>query len=193
MRTIAARYALENKVVDKLIICGGSNFGVRYDDQKVFGDQHPTQKTAIFTFEAFARSDFWRKSEAAVIKDALVKNFCQDAGKIFAEMLSATTEENVEFLKIILRRRPMFTGNERIAVLTQLYQMGKALPIFQKAGIVVEPLFVESVLVTYGAPENEWLLTIYDYYKTPKGGKQYPIEKLLLMLSAGESLSPLMS
>ncbi|OGZ84757.1 MAG: hypothetical protein A2528_00370 [Candidatus Staskawiczbacteria bacterium RIFOXYD2_FULL_37_9] len=168
------------EVAERLIITGGSNFGVRYDDQKIL-------KPADFSFVAFANSDFHRKSEAAVIKEILVCDYGVESSRIFAETMSSTTEENAEILKILLRRRPAFTGNESIAILTLLYHMEKALPVFLKAGLVVEPLFVENILADNGQIDR-----VCEYYGTPKGGKQYPLNWMRRLLSNSESLSALM-
>jgi hypothetical protein len=190
MRTRASAIVLRKDIAPRLIISGCSNFGVRYDDEKIFGKDHPTQKTAVFTFEAFADSDYNRKSEAAVIKDMLVKEMMGiDSTKVFAETLSATTEENAEFVKIMLRRRPMFNGNEKIAILTLLYHMERAFPIFKTAGLNVEPLFAENVLCD---DDSKQVDRICEYYKTPKGGKQYDVERIRQLLTQGKSLEELM-
>src|SRR5437868_2955324 len=99
MRTVASAIVLTKGIAPRLMVLGGSNFGVRYDDTAIFNDQHPTQKKPIFTFEAFADSDFHRKSEAAVIKDVLVDRLgAPFSKKILAETLSSTTDENAAFL-----------------------------------------------------------------------------------------------
>jgi len=182
MRTEASALVLMKGIAPRLIISGGSNFGVRYDDSKILAQP-------VFTFEAFAKADFKRKSEATVIKDYLVNEYGADPNKIFAETLSATTEENAEFLKIILRRRPMFTGQEKIGLLTLLYHMEKALPIFQKAGLNVEPLFAENILAEFHIKGIE---EICQYYSSPKGGKQYEINHIHELLKEDKSLAELM-
>lgn len=195
MRTRAAVSVINTSIAPRLMILGGSNFGVRYDDQNIFNAQHPTQKTPIFTFEAFAKSDFHRKSEAAVIKDVLLAKYNVDPGKVLAETLSATTEENAEFLNIILKRRPMFTGNERIGILTLLYHMERALPVFRKAGLNVEPLFAENILAMSDDPINPMpsgnIDQICKYYSTPKSGKQYDVDRIRQLLTEGKSLEEL--
>lgn len=188
MRTEAAAFAFKSGIAPRLMVLGGSNFGVRYDEEKVFGAQHPNQKTPIFTFEAFSDSD-QLQSEAQVIKRGLVKAFDIPSNKVFAETLSATTEENAEFLKIILRRRPMFTGEEKIGLLTLLYHMERALPIFQKAGLNIEPLFAENLLVEKDQKEID---EICQYYSTPKGGKQYPVDQIRQLLTEGKSLEEML-
>lgn len=208
MRTRASVGVIATGIAPCLMILGGSNFGVRYDDKSIFNAQHPTQKTAVYTFEAFAKSDFYRKSEAAVIKDVLVTQYSMNPGQIFAETLSSTTEENAEFLKIILRRRPMFTGNEKIGILTLLYHMEDkidsetgerkpgALSIFRKTGLNVEPLFAENILAMSDDPKNPLpngnINQIYKYYSTPKGGKQYDVDRIRNFLTEGKSLYELM-
>lgn len=189
MRARAAASIVKNGIAPRLIILGGINFGVRYDNQSIFNDRHPTQKSADFSFEAFANSDCMGKSEAAVIKAALVRHYGVDSHKVFAETLSATTEENAEFLKIILKRRPMFTGTEKIGLLTLLYHMERALPIFLKAGLNVQPVFAEDILADEGEDQVNAICT---YYSTPKGGKQYDVDRIRSILSTGRSLAELL-
>jgi hypothetical protein len=182
MRTEASAIVLNTGIAPRLMISGGSNFGVRYNDTEIL-------KPPVFTFEAFANADFNRKSEAAAIKEVLVNEFWLASSQIFAETLSSTTEENAEFVKIMLRRRPMFTGNERLAILTLLYHMEKALPVFRAAGLNVEPLFAENVLADSDPTQIE---RVCQYYSSPKGGKQYPVDRLRQLLTEGKSLSELM-
>ncbi|OGZ69702.1 MAG: hypothetical protein A3D44_00475 [Candidatus Staskawiczbacteria bacterium RIFCSPHIGHO2_02_FULL_42_22] len=203
MRTDASAIVIRKGIAPRLMISGGSNFGVRYDDKKIFNAEHPTQNKAAFTFEAFADADYHRKSEAAVIKDMLVKELGVPSTKVFAETLSATTEENAEFVKIMLKRRPMFTGNEKLAILTLLYHMSDsivkapegdkrkpgALAVFRSAGLNVDPLFAENVLADSGSREIE---RVCEYYKTPKGGKQYDVDRMRDLLTEGKSLTEMM-
>jgi uncharacterized SAM-binding protein YcdF (DUF218 family) len=179
MRTEASAIVLKTGIAPRLIISGGSNFGVRYTDTEIM-------KPPIFSFEAFASSDFTRKSESGVIKDVLVCEFGINADRIFAEGLSATTEENVLFVEILLNRRPMFTGNEKIGILTLLYHMEKAFSVWRRIlGTNVSPLFAENVLAHNDSVNVE---RIVQYYSTPKGGKQYDTEQIRQLLIAGESL-----
>ena len=182
MRTEASALAIKTGITQNLMITGGSNFGVRYDDQQIL-------KPANFSFAALSDADFTRRSEAAVIKDFLVNTYGVESGRIFAETLSATTEENAAFVAILLKRRPAFAGNERVAILTHLYHMEKALPVFVKAGLDVRALFAEDVLAEC---EPSWIKKICEYYSTPKGGKQYPVDKIRQLLTEDRSLIELM-
>lgn len=181
MRTEASAIAVRKGIAQNLMISGGSNFGVRYDDQQLL-------KPANFSFAAFADADFSRKSEAAVIKDFLVNDYGVESSRIFAETLSATTEENAAFVAFILKRRPAFTGNEKIAVLTLLYHMDKALKAFTDVGLEVEPLFAENVLADQ---DPVWIDKLCDYYGTPKGGKQYRVDTIRQLLTNSKSLTAL--
>ena len=198
IRTEASAIVFKKGIAPRLIVLGGSNFGVRYDDEKIYGATHPTQKTPVFTFEAFADSDK-RKSEAAAIKGVLVNEFGIPSNKVMTETLSATTEENVAFLQILLKRRPMFTGNEKIGILTLLYHMSDsvvgdkrkpgALAVFRKAGLNVVPMFAENVLADNDPKEID---RICAYYSTPKSGKQYDVDRIRQLLTEGNSLAALM-
>jgi len=182
MRTEASAFALRTGIAGKLIVVGGSNFGIRYDDEKILAKPD-------FSFSAFANAAYDRDSEAEVIKNWLTFNCDIDPALILPETMSATTEENAEFLKIILRRRPAFTGNEKIAILTLLYHMERALPVFLKVGLQVEPLFAENLLAM---ADSGNIRRVCEYYSTPKGGKQYPVDKIQELLTAGVSLAGLM-
>lgn len=181
MRTEASALAIKKGITQRLMIAGGSNFGVRYHDTELL-------KPPVFTFEAFADADFNRKSEAVVIKDFLVKKYSVQSNKVSAETLSSTTKENAAFVVIILQRRPMFTGNEKIGILTLLYHMERAFADFKNAGLNVEPLFAENVLADDDPKEID---AICKYYSTPKGGKQYPVDHIRQLLTEGKSLEEL--
>lgn len=183
MRTEATAIAFRKGMAKNLMISGGSNFGVRYNDDKILSP-------ANFTFDAFANADFTRKSEAAVIKEFLVHKYGIESSRIFAEGLSATTDENAEFVRILLKRRPAFTDHMRIAIQTQVYHMEKALPVFRRVGLDVYPLFTENLLATKGEKSID---EICQYYEKPKGGKQYPIYRLRHLLSCGTSLEELLT
>ena len=106
-------------------------------------------------------------------------------------------------MKIMLKRRPMFTGNEKLAILTLLYHMSDsivkapegdkrkpgALAVFRSAGLNVDPLFAENVLADSGSREIE---RVCEYYKTPKGGKQYDVDRMRDLLTEGKSLTEMM-
>lgn len=147
MRTMASAIILKTGISPRLMISGGSNFGVRYNDTEIL-------KPPVFSFEAFADADFQRKVE------------------------------------IMLKRRPMFTGSEKIAILTLLYHMEKALPVFRSAGLNVEPLFAENVLADNDPTQID---SVCEYYSTPKGGKQYPVDRIRQLLTNRQSLTPLMA
>ena len=183
MRTEATAFLLSERFAKKAIILGGSNFGIRYNYTEILNSPD-------FSFEAFAGAHYEGDAESIVIKEYLVNIWSIPYYDIFAETLSATTEENAEFLKILLRRRPMFTGKEKIGLLTLLYHMERALPVFKKAGLDVIPIFAEEVLFEQSSSFN--LNEILNYYKTPKGGKQYPVEEIKRLLTQGKSLIELM-
>ena len=182
MRTKASAIAINNGTAMNLMISGGSNFGVRYNDQALLSP-------ANFSFSAFAQANHVRKSEAEVIKDVLIKNHGVPYNRIFTETLSSTTEENADFAKIILKRRPMFTGNEKIGILTLLYHMEKAYPIFLRQ-MECEPLFAENLLAK---DDPVWIEKICEYYATPKGGKQYDVNRIYQLLTEGNNLEEMLS
>jgi len=107
---------------------------------------------------------------------------------MFFEELSATTEENAEILKILLKRST-FAFAKKIAILTLIYHMERALPVFRSTGLEVEPLFTEDLLTLEGEPGIE---KVCQYYSVPKGGKQWPVDKIRELLSSGRSIGELL-
>jgi len=225
MRTRASVGVINAGIAPLLMVLGGSNFGVRYDDSKVFGPQHPTQKTPVFTFEAFAASDYDRESEAAVIKEVLVTNYRVPSEKIRTETISASTEQNARFCINMLMQRPTYAGVKKVGVLTLLYHMERAFPDFQKtllrqriANKVIEeaglgydpkdpnrpelypdleffPVYAEDILAMSDNPTspmpNGNIEQICKYYATPKGGKQYDVDRIRELLVQRRSLANL--
>lgn len=176
LKVRAAATAFRQGKIDKIIVCGGSNFGIRYDDREIL-------KKPDFSFESFARTTP-NESEANIIKKFLIMLGVPEE-KIFGESLSATTQENALFSEIILRRKPMFTGEEDVFVISLLYHLEKGFPIFKEMlkGREVKPLCAENFLA---------LEEVVSYYSTPKGGKQYNVERMREILSSGGSLEEMM-
>ena len=192
LKAEAAAIALKMGITEKMIISGGYNFGVRYNNQEVLTKPD-------FSFSAFAKARREYTSEAAAMAGVILKSSALNPASILLEELSATTEENAAFVAIMLKRTPTFTGVKKIAILTLLYHMERALPIFKKAGLEVEPLFAENLLTLWADKNQEatWKETslnrISEYYKTPRGGKQYDTEQSRQLLSMGKSLQELIS
>jgi hypothetical protein len=168
LKALAAGICWQKEITKKFIISGGYNFGVRYDDNKVL-------KTPDFSFEAFTHARR-KKSEAQIIAEFLHEKFNVPLDAMLLEELSATTEESVEFLKILLKRST-FTFAKRIGVLSLLSHMKYALPLFRSANLNVEPLFAEELLVLEKFGVNK----ICEYYSIPleKKGRAKKIEELL--------------
>ncbi|MBI2050009.1 MAG: hypothetical protein HYT35_00945, partial [Candidatus Staskawiczbacteria bacterium] len=55
-----------------------------------------------------------------------------------------------------------------------------------KAGLNVDPLFAEDLLATKG---KQGISEVYNYYNSPKGGKQYDFEWMRRLLTEGRSLA----
>jgi hypothetical protein len=142
-----------------------------------------------------------------------------ESSKIFVEGLSATTEENAEFALALLRRTPAFQQVQSVGILTLLYHMERALPVFRsaykregikrkafaEAGIedsvqggrfTVRPdlringVFAETLLADSDPSQID---KICQYYTTPKGGKQYNVNQMRKLLTEGKSLYEMMS
>lgn len=176
LKAQAAGIGWQKGIAEKFIISGGYNFWVRYDECQIFSN--PDFSLKAFTL---ARRE---KSEAEVIRNYLIENYQIPEEAIFLEELSTTTEENAEILKILLRR-PTFAFAERIAILTLLFHMERALSIFRKAGLKVEPLFAEDLLVLGGKSRVD---KIFQYYSSSKKGKQWNPGKIRELLLGGRSI-----
>ena len=179
LRARAAAIAYHERISDKFIISGGYNFLVRYSETKIL-------EKPDFSFEAFTKSRGWR-SEADLIKEYMIGLDVSEEA-IFLEELSATTEETAEILKILLKRST-FAFAKKIAISTLIYHMERALPIFRKAGLDIEPLFAEDLLALEGKSGIE---KVCQYYSVPKGGKQWPVDKIRELLSSGRSIGELL-
>lgn len=178
LKAEATALAYKEGIVDKVIVCGGSNFGIRYNDNEILAKPD-------FSFRAFAETNV-SESEAVVIKQFLVEGGVS-AEDIFAEGLSATTEENALFASILLKRRPMFSGEEEVFIISLLYHLERVFSLFKKAIEGAKPLFAEDVLARNGRMDE-----IISYYSTPKGGKQYDIVRMRELLSSGRSLEEML-
>jgi len=176
LKARAAGIAYQMGVVKKFIISGGYNFGVRYDYSRIL-------ETPNFSFEAFALAR-WKKSEAQIIAEFLHEEYNVPLQDMLLEELSATTEENVEFLKILLKRQT-FNFAKRIGVLTLLPHMERALPLFKKANLNVKPIFAEELLVLekYGVDK------ICEYYSIPSDKEEEKMKRIEELISKCKEVS----
>ncbi|MCS7369459.1 MAG: YdcF family protein [archaeon GBS-70-058] len=176
LKARAAGIAYKRGIVKKFIISGGYNFGVRYDYSSIL--EKPN-----FSFEAFALAR-WEKSEAQIIAEFLHEEYKVPLQDMLLEELSATTEENVEFLKTLLKRQT-FNFAKRIGVLTILSHMERALPLFKRANLDVKPLFAEELLILekYGVDK------ICEFYSIPSDKEEEKIKKIEELISKCKEVS----
>jgi hypothetical protein len=179
LKSEAAGIAWKKEIVEKFIISGGHNFNVRYNAEEI--------KEPDFSFKAVTWGQR-EKSEAEVIAEFLGEKYGVPIEAMFLEELSATTEESAEILKILLKRTT-FSFAKKIAILTLIYHMERALPAFRSAGLEVEPLFAEDLLALEG---KSGIDKVCEYYSVPKGGKQWPVDKIRELLSNGRSIGELL-
>lgn len=182
MKTEAAALALRQGLTERMIFSGGYNFKVRYDGSHVLAQPDFSFETVVAAREGWA-------SEAAAMRDVAVSAHEAPLKSIMLEELSMTTEENAIFVNAILRRTT-FADVRRVGLLTMLYHMKHALPIFRThcADLEVEPVFAEDLL----SSDMERCGAIYAYYKTPKGGMQYDIGRMSDLFARGESIGAMM-
>jgi len=180
LKARAAGVAWAKGIGKRFIISGGYNWGVRYDDKQIL--QKPD-----FSFEAFTRARRMGKSEAEAIRDFMREHCGVPEDAMLLEEVSATTEENAQFLKIILER-PAFSEAKGIAILTLIHHMERALPAF-RAIMEVEPLLAEDLLAMQGPI---WIDKICEYYESPKEGKQWDTNKIRELLTNRKSVGELL-
>ncbi len=187
MRTRAAGISYQEGLTRVLVLSGGYNIGVRYDvdlSVPVFGTPNSDRKPN-FSEKAYRKARCYR-SEASVMAEFLRAEYGVPPESIILEEDSRTTKENALSCKGIVDR----SGWKKVALLTQLYHMERALKTFWDAGVQVSPLFAEDLLPL----ENGcWIDKICEYYSVPKGGKQWDTEKIRELLSKGESVEPLLA
>lgn len=180
LKARAAGVAWARGIAKRFIISGGYNWGVRYDDEQILPKPD-------FSFEAFARARRHGKSEAEVIGDYMKERCDVPEDAMLLEESSATTEENAEFLGIILKR-PTFAEAKTVAILTLLHHMAKALPVFGTI-MKVEPLFAEDLLTM---DDHAWIDLICRYYGVPRDGKKWDVKKMRSLLTNGNSVGELL-
>jgi uncharacterized SAM-binding protein YcdF (DUF218 family) len=181
LKAEAAGIAWKRRVVKRFVISGGYNFGVRYNEREIL-------KNPDFSFESFAKARL-EKSEAQVIAKFLHGEYGIPIEVMYLEEISATTRENAEIVKIILSRKPTFDFAKTIGILTLIYHMEKALPIFKEVGLNVEPVFAEDLLAIEG---EIGIKKVCEYYSIPRGGKQWPVDKIKELLLEGRSIGELL-
>jgi uncharacterized SAM-binding protein YcdF (DUF218 family) len=181
LKAEAAGIAFKRGIVKRFIISGGYNLGVRYDEREIL-------KNPDFSFESFARARL-EKSEAQVIAEFLHKEYGVPIEAMYLEEISATTRENAEIVKIILSRKPTFGFVKTIGILTLIYHMEKALPIFKEVGLNVESIFAEDLLAMEG---ETGIKKVCEYYSILRSGKQWPVDKIKELLLEGRSIGELL-
>jgi uncharacterized SAM-binding protein YcdF (DUF218 family) len=90
-------------------------------------------------------------SEAAVMRDALIRNHVPP-DHIFVEETSVTTREQAVASAKIVKQ----LGAPACIVVTTPQQMGRAIDLFEREGIKALPLRAESLLWTIGDAEPWW-------------------------------------
>ncbi len=183
MKTEAASIALRKGMTEKVILSGGYNFGVRYDDAQIISPPD-------FRLSSFSRARQNRISEAQAMFDIAVQCFDAPADYILLEELSATTEENAAAVNIMLKRST-FSGMTKVGVLALLHHLPRALTIFKTActSFQIEPVIAEDLLTTKGETEID---KIAKYYAEPRGNKKWDTKRIRALLTEGKSLAEMM-
>lgn len=181
------------------MITGGHNFFVRYAPDPsvpVYGTVKDHKRQRELKKKGYKEKPDYSEhtkekakqypSEAEALAQFLNNEFNVSLDQIVLEKKARNTEENAVYCRTLLEERSWL--DRSIALLTHLYHMERALAHFQNIGIDVEPVYVEDIL---GKADPAWIERICKYYSSPKGGKEYNIEKMKNLLSQGESVGKL--
>lgn len=200
MRGAAAGIAYQQNIVKKFVITGGHNFFVRYaldPSVPVYGTVKDPQRQKELKKKGYKAKADYRKhtkekakqypSEAEALAQFLNNKYNVSLKQIVLEKKARNTEENAVYCRSLLQEKNWL--DKSIALLTHLYHMERAIEHFQKTGVKVEPLYVEDIL---GKVDPVWIERICKYYSSPKGGKEYNVEKMKKLLSQGETVGKLM-
>jgi hypothetical protein len=178
MKIEAAVICWKRKLSEKFFISGGYNVGIRYNPKQIL--QPPN-----FSFEALAKARWLGPSEAQVICEEMVKKGVPQE-KIFLEELSTTSEENAEMLRIILKRTT-FQGIKKIGIMSLLYHLQRVASLFKERIPEVDFLLAEDLLAMDGQVGR-----VVNFYQSPRGGQEWPYEKIRELLSLGRSLKEML-
>lgn len=204
MKARAAGIACQSQYANKFILSGGYNFFVRYDlnrDVPVYGSTPDSQKPD-FSDSTQKKAKIYR-SEASLIAQFMRQEYEAHEEMLILEEDSKTNLENAQFCREIVRRlyqkEKSRLGPYSVGILTLLYHMEKALPLFQNEmkeikgrnghKIDIASFFAEDILVK---ADNSWVGEICSYYKDPKGGKQWDIRKMKKLFEQGKSIAALL-
>lgn len=197
----AASVAYHRHLGRKLILSGGFNFSVRYDQDLSAPayNSGPGSKMPDFSETARRQARFYR-SEASVMAECLIRDFSVLPEDIILEEESATTAENAsECLKIVNR---LFYGRNgsspdifNVGVIALLYHMPRAYVSFLneliKIGadtherIKIIPLFAEDLLML---EDTRWLDAICHYYREPRGNEKWDTKLIRQILTNCHSI-----
>lgn len=174
--------AFKKRFIYLIMLLGGHNYWVRYDYEKIL-------PKADFSFKAFIKARE-EKSEAEIARKYLEERGIP-GDVMFLEETSATSLENAKISQIILERTT-FKSVGKIGIFSLAYHLERAFPIFKEifkgSRFQIKPLFAEDFL----AMEKGGIERVCEYYSVPKGGKQWPVDKIRELLENGKSMGELL-
>lgn len=174
--------AFKKRFIYLIILLGGRNYWVRYDYEKIL-------PKADFSFKAFIKARE-EKSEAEV-----ARKYLEERGipkhVMFLEETSATSLENAKISEIILQRTT-FNSVNKIGVFSLAYHLDNVFlgfkKVFKGSRFQIKPIFAEDFLaMKEGGTER-----VCEYYSVPRGGKQWPVDKIRKLLENGKSIGELL-
>lgn len=176
MRARAAGIAYKLGLTMIVIISGGHNVGVRYSfkDNSVF----PKPNLNLF---ALIRARLY-PSEASVMAEFIRKAYAVPRSAMNLEERSTDTKANAENCRIVVER----LHARRVAILTHLYHMERAMDDFKEVRLNPDPLYAEDLLVL---DDHSWIDRIVEYYSNPRGGRQWDTATIRKNLENRESIA----
>jgi len=134
---------------------------------------------ANLSFEAFAEARGY-PSEGYVFRQALI-NYGVPLENIFAEEMAIATDENAEFVCLLLSRFAQRTFHRealKIGVLTNLFHVPRAIAFFNRFlpdGFTLQPIYAEDWIALQ---DKSWADYMKLFYRYPRGGVQYDVTKI---------------
>ena len=145
IRVEAAIAAYRRGLASRFIVCGGYNFGVRYDlNNELIMPPH-------FSFETRAVARTRGESEAQVFKREMSSVIPDE--NILIEEFSTTTAENAQCVAMILSHTLAegmdgtdLRNLKKVGLITESSHMNRAVEEFRKVGIEVIPMPAEELV-----------------------------------------------
>ena len=158
LKLLATVKFLKENLKFKVLLQGGYNFGVRYNDQEIIESD--------FSFSAFALAREM-KSEANYGREFLIKEGINEE-RILIEEISATSKENSLIANILLLRTTFKQLNE-VRIFSFTHHLKKILPFYRT--YLIKKFKIKKESLEKYLPIEE----VKNYYSEEKDGKKWKV------------------